>query len=389
LRIIWWILAHKMSVLFSRFRAIIRAGILSAAIVSLAGCSTLGTPTRMPLPAEMANAAMVGTNDPIRYWGDEALENGAFAGRKTKTGDFLSLSGGGINGAYGAGYLVGWTQRGNRPQFDVVTGISVGALIAPLAFLGSNYDSRLTQIFADLATAKMRGPGLIAAFLGAPAIADNKPIVEAIEHIIDASTLDAIAQEHLAGRRLLIGTTNLDAERPVIWDIGAIAASRLPNRLELARQIILASAAVPGIYPPVLINVMAEGKHFDELHVDGGVTQQVLLLPGVFNQVRKSGPKGKLYVIYNGKIDPAPETVEVTSASILQRTIPTLLKYRGRGDIAMLKNMVEASGVDYNLTAMPPEFPRTDSLFGTPQWLTDLFLYGVDSGRRGVWQQED
>jgi len=263
-------------------------------------------------------------------------------------------------------------------------------MIAPMAFLGPRYDSRLQTIFADLATQRSPALDFVSAFLGAPSIASNRPLINAIARLVDPQALAEIAVEHGKGRRLLIGTTNLDAERPVVWDIGAIAASSIPNKLRLVHEIILASASVPGIYPPVLINVAAGGKGYDELHVDGGVTQNLVLLPGGFDALPGAGSRNRhIYVIYNGTIEPTREPVQMTSASVLGRSIPTLLKYRGRSDIAVLSAMVERSGIDYSLTAMPPDFPATTNLFGSPEWLVALYNYGFESGKAGVWKRED
>jgi hypothetical protein len=378
----------------------IRAAFAVLSTLALAGCITTGGVRDSAVPEAIADIAAVpgalattvpATDaEPIRYWGDEQLEEGKsfkFAPGPDGAVDFLSLSGGGINGAYGAGFLVGWTQTGKRPEFEVVTGISVGALIAPMAFLGPSYDGRLTEVFSSLASQKSPNLNFISAALGAPSIASNAPVLKAIRRLIDPATVMAIAVEHLKGRRLLIGTTNLDAERPVIWDIGAIAASNIPNRLDLIQQILLASAAVPGVYPPVLIDVRAAGGKFDELHVDGGVTQQIVLLPDGLDSLPG---RANLYVIYNGAIEPSSEPVNVTSLSVLERAIPTLLKYRGRGDIAILTNLVERSGIKYRLTAIPPNFPQpANTLFGGPEWLAALYQYGVESGSVGAWHRSN
>jgi hypothetical protein len=379
------------------FRPAARVVLAILSTLALTACVTSGTRNgavpesiadMAAVPGALAASVPASDAEPIRYWGDEQLPEGEsfkFSAGTDGAVDFLSLSGGGINGAYGAGFLVGWTQSGNRPEFEVVTGISVGALIAPMAFLGPSYDARLTEVFSSLASQKSPNLNFISAALGAPSIASNTPVLAAIRRLIDPATVTAIAVEHLKGRRLLVGTTNLDAERPVIWDIGAIAASSIPNRLDLIQQILLASAAVPGVYPPVLIDVRAASGKFDELHVDGGVTQQIVLLPDGLDSLPG---RANLYVIYNGAIEPSTEPVNVTSLSVLERSIPTLLKYRGRGDIAILTNLVERSGIDYRLTAIPPNFPQpANALFGGPEWLAALYQYGVESGIAGAWHR--
>jgi hypothetical protein len=376
-----------------------RVTLILLVLTSLSACVTSGTRDSAVPEAIADMAAVPGAPkanalspqvEPIRYWGDEELADGEsfkFTPGADGAVDFLSLSGGGINGAYGAGFLVGWTQSGKRPDFEVVTGISVGALIAPMAFLGPSYDGRLTEVFSTLASQKSPNLNFLSAALGAPSIASNTPVLAAIRRLIDPGTVTAIAVEHLKGRRLLVGTTNLDAQRPVIWDIGAIAASSMPNRLDLIQKILLASAAIPGVYPPVLIDVRAAGGKFDELHVDGGVTQQIVLLPDGLDSLPR---KANLYVVYNGAIEPTTAPVNVTSLSVLERSIPTLLKYRGRGDIAILTNLVERSGIEYRLTAIPPDFPQPpNQLFGGTDWLAALYRYGVESGTAGAWHRSN
>ncbi|MFD1941941.1 patatin-like phospholipase family protein [Paradevosia shaoguanensis] len=360
-------------------RASLRALILGFTLSLAAGCTTM---LRDPVPMARIDEASFGTKTPIRYWGDQLPAAYANAFRRDK--HILSLSGGGLNGAYGAGYLTGWSARGNRPNFDLVTGISVGAMIAPLAFLGPRYDPRLHAILSQVNTDHIAGPGFLAVLFGAPALADNTPVKRAIAYIIDEETLAAIAAEHRKGRRLLVGTTNLDAERPVVWDIGAIANSNIPNKLELVRQIILASAALPGFFPPVLIEVTIDGKQYDELHVDGGITQQFVMLPGG-GQGAKS--QGTLYAIYNGTTQPSPQIVKATGLSVLGRAVPTLLKYRDRGDVRELENTARAYGITYHLAAIPGGFPETPTKSAQIQaWLNDLYALGLQHGSAGSWQ---
>lgn len=375
----------------------LRTVILAVLMPLLAACAA--TPlSRTPVPDALAQVASVDAGQTVRFWGDEPLPAAIvadleqarlnYASARSGPARYLTLSGGGHNGAFGAGFLLGWTASGTRPTFDVVTGISVGAMIAPMAFLGPHYDNRLQAVFAQLAVDRDRGPGFLGAIFGAPAIESNLPLKRAIAMLIDAQTLTAIADEHRKGRRLFVGTTNLDAERPVIWDIGAIAASNLPNRLVLVRDIILASAAIPGVFPPVLVNVQAAGHAFDEMHVDGGVTQNVLLFSGTFDvlaggQNRMSG--AELYVIYNGQVAPSRESIGVSTVDVVRRAVPTLLKYQGRADLTMLASAARANNVAFRITAISPEFPDTLEIFPSPEWLNALFEYGYESGRTRQW----
>ena len=363
---------------------------LIAVVTTMAGCSSLYT-KRVDIPSALISSGAIQTTAPLRYWGDDP--DFAAGHTKIKPGpdgqvDFLTLSGGGINGAYGAGYLVGWTQKGTRPEFEVVTGISVGAIMAPLAFLGSAQDGRLHQVYSALSDATNPRVNFISALFGAPAVLDNAPVRAAIQQAMDQQILDQIGAAHREGRRLYIGTTNLDAQRPVIWDIGAIANSGAPNRLELVRDIILASAAVPTIFQPVLLEVSVNGQRYSEMHVDGGITGQVLLMPGGWGKMIGQR-SARLYVIFNGVVDASPATVQPSSVGLAERTLPTLLKYLGRANLAELANTARASGVLYRMTAIPGAFPESSNLFGSPEWLASLFQYGIDSGRAGVWRDKN
>ncbi|HKX13301.1 MAG TPA: patatin-like phospholipase family protein, partial [bacterium] len=193
--------------------------------------------------------------------------------------NFLAVSGGGDNGAFGAGLLNGWTAAGTRPEFKAVTGISTGALIAPFAFLGPKYDHVLTTVYTTISKDDIfKKRGLIRGFFS-DAMADSAPMGQLIERYVDRGLLDAIAAEYAKGRLLLVGTTDLDALEPVIWNMTALAASKHPRALDLFRRIMLASASIPGAFPPVMLDVEVDGVRHQEMHVDGGTIAQVFLYP--------------------------------------------------------------------------------------------------------------
>lgn len=368
---------------FLRFAAIAFAASL------LSGCAMFAT-TRSEIPADIIAKGAMAETSPLRYWGDDpAFAAGHKRVRPGSDGqvDFLTLSGGGINGAYGAGYLVGWTASGHRPEFEVVTGISVGAIISPLAFLGSAYDGRLQEVYKSLSAATNPKPNFISALFGTTSILDNSPIRAAIAQAVDQSILDQIGKAHRDGRRLYIGTTNLDAQRPVVWDIGAIANSGAPNRLELVRNVIMASASVPTVFEPVMLEVSSNGQSYSEMHVDGGVTEQVLLMPGGWGNI--GGGKARLYVIFNGVVDATAAVVQPSNVQLMGRTIPTMLKYLGRANLAELANSAKSSGIQYRMTAIPGEFPESDNLFGTPEWLAQLYEFGFRNGKAGAWRDRN
>ena len=195
-----------------------------------------------------------------------------------RTVNVLAISGGGSNGAYGAGLLAGWTERGARPEFTVVTGASAGALIAPFAFLGPSYDPVLKNLFSEGIGEELLQIDGLSALFGA-GVFKTEPLKRLIARYVDDALLERIGAEYKKGRRLLVVTTNLDAQRTAVWDMGAIASSGAPEALDLFRDVLVASASVPGVYSPVLINVEGAGRRFEEMHVDGGVRANLLVVP--------------------------------------------------------------------------------------------------------------
>ena len=224
--------------------------------------------------------------------------------------NYLPLSGGGEDGAFGAGLLNGWSAAGTRPKFDVVTGVSTGSLIAPFAFLGSDYDAILKEAYTTISTADIARVNVLFAAVGlAPSISSNALFEKLIARYMTKQVLNAIAQEYRKGRALFVGTTDLDAQRAVIWNIGAIADSGRPDALELARRIIMASASIPGVFPPVRMKVTVDGKVYDELHVDGGVTRQVFLFPPGYDpklvdEAIGWKPRRRAFIIQDARVGP-------------------------------------------------------------------------------------
>src|SRR5512136_473332 len=197
---------------------------------------------------------------------------------------FLAISGGGDDGAFGAGLLVGWTDRGDRPVFDVVTGVSTGSLSAPFAFLGQKYDAQLKEIYTDTTGNDIfvRRPTVLAA-IASDAISDSAPLRSMIARYLDQAMVQRIAEEYNKGRLLFILTTNLDQGRPVIWNIGAIASSTNPKARGLIIDVLLASASIPAVFPPVMLDVTVDGVRHQEMHVDGGTIAQAFLYPPSFS----------------------------------------------------------------------------------------------------------
>ncbi len=374
----------------------------------LSACASL--PLHTPVPAEESAAARVPDFPPtIRFWADE-MPHGAEhlvaqsmedfrklrAGRCGKNAScsavhFLALSGGGNDGAFGAGFLSGWSDSGERPQFDLVTGVSTGALIAPLAFLGETYDRKLEALFTETKTDNIVLADLWTFLSGLTggrlALTDVSPFVERIRQTYSEEILDEIAAEHRKGRRLFIGTTNLEAQRGVIWNMGAIAASGHPDRAELFHKIIQASAAIPGVFEPVFIKVAAGGKTYSEIHVDGGVTSQVFLYPiqmprGAVAAFRKSGVERNLYIIRNAKVKPEYEGLPQPGLfSISKRSVDSLIKNNGVGDLYRLYLTAQRDGAHYHETNIPASFNASSKEMFDPCYMKALFETGRELGR--------
>lgn len=287
--------------------------------------------------------------------------------------NYLSISGGGSDGAFGAGLLNGWSETGDRPQFKVVTGVSTGALIAPLAFLGSAYDKALKQSYTTVDASHiftMRG---LLPMLWSESATSTKPLQDLIGTYISEKVLDAITTEYRKGRRLYVASTNIDAEQPIIWDMGAIAASGKPERLELFRKVLLASASIPSLFPPVLIDVNVNGKKYQEMHVDGGVFFQSFSIAAMVDLptvIRAAHPEftgeiqQNLYVLRNGWVTPNFQQVDRSIMSIAQRAIMSMFKVSGINDLWRLYLGAKDDQVAFHYTAIPAEYvPSTPEQF--------------------------
>jgi len=362
------------------------------------------------VPLKLADDARIPNMQEVRIWGDDAgaslskilhhditiLKNnvtGRASAREPVASNLLALSGGGDDGAFGAGLLAGWTEHGTRPKFDLVTGVSAGGLAAPFAFLGSEYDREMTGVFTKHGGEDIYQANVLSGVLGGEAVADNAPLARLIAHYVDDRMLARIAEERAKGRFLLIGTTNLNAQRPVFWDMGRIAQQRTPEARALFRNILLASAALPGIFPPVHLEVTAAGKTYYETHVDGGPTRQLFLSPADFSfrDIDKAVGKRvqrRLWIIRNGKTTPEYAIVNDTAIAIAARSLETLTKNQGIGDLIRIYDKARVEGIDYNLAAIPPEFKAAKAAPFDRKYMTALFETGRTLGRVGFrWEK--
>jgi predicted acylesterase/phospholipase RssA len=271
----------------------------------------------------------------------------------------------------------------------VVTGISTGSLIAPFAFLGRPYDEELKAAYTDITGKDIyRKKGLLGV-IGSESVADNTPLRQLVERYVTDKMVADITREYARGRRLLIGTTNLDAERPVVWDIGAIASSKIRTRKQLIQDILVASSSIPGVFPPVNIKVVADGKSYDEMHVDGGTSNQAFLFPSQFSvreAVSKSGLKRNwtLYVIRNGKISPEYSAVKPRLMAIVGKSISSLIKTQGIGDLYRMYSNAQRDGMKFNAIWIPESFTKVEPQPFDRTFMNELFHVGLEMGRNGI-----
>ena len=287
---------------------LIRNFALILSVLALSACSTLER--KAAVPASDLTRAQIAGMQSTRYLIATSAGINSFVDdvntlnrrlSKTVLGDksnYLSLSGGGDNGAFGAGLLVGWTEQGTRPEFNLVTGISTGALIAPFAYLGKDYDRVLTEVYTQVKPSDIfKSRGFLSGFFG-DGLADTSPLFQLISKHVTDDFLKKVAHEYnQRGRWLLIGTTNIDAGTPVIWNMGQIASVGSPESLELFRKILLASASIPAAFPPVMFDFMIDGKEFQEMHVDGGATTQVFFIQEPQRTVQRKLARSALPIV--------------------------------------------------------------------------------------------
>jgi len=319
----------------------------------------------------------------------------------TATRYFLAISGGGDDGAFGAGLLVGWSDRGDRPEFDVVTGVSTGSLSAPFVFLGRAYDPQLKAVYTETNANDVfqKNAPLISALTG-DSLTNNAPLRAMIARWLDDEMVRRIAEEYSKGRLLFILTTNLDQARPVIWNIGAIAASNNPKARDLIIDVLLASAAIPVVFPPVMLDVTVDGQRRQEMHVDGGTIAQAFLYPpsislrtgaarvGVNEKTLRTERKRVAYVIRNGRFVRPEESVELRTIAIAKEALSTMTASSGVNDTYRMFLLARRDGVNFNLASIGDDFDVPYKGPFNQEYMQSLYDYGYQKGRAGYpWQK--
>jgi hypothetical protein len=308
--------------------------------------------------------------------------------------NILSLSGGGSFGAFSAGVVCGWTAKGDRPNFDVVTGISTGALVAPFAFLGPAYDEQLKTFYTTLEDKDLYKMRPIRG-LFRESLADNSPLAEKVDQVLSQQVICELAQEHQKGRRLYIGTTAAESKQFVVWDIGAIACRGRPDDKQLIKQILLGSSAIPGVFPPQHITVDVDGMCVTERHSDGGISQALFIHPPYVPPEHRSKNQNSdlagtnIYLVVAGKLYADLEVIKPMALNLVGKEISAMIYAQTRGDLQRMFTTSMLTGMNYYLTSIPMEYPAPTSgmAFKIPA-LTGMFNEGYRIVTEGVaWRR--
>jgi predicted acylesterase/phospholipase RssA len=365
--------------------------------LALVGCAL---PRRDAPPTLFSSAAPVDFPANVRFLSTdrvsvESQSTAALQRLRSRSKDgrvrALVLSGGGAGGAFGAGALVGLTRRQERPQFDVVTGVSAGALIAPFAFLGPEWDPQLTEAFTSGRGEQMSVRGLLELPFGASR--RSAALTALVDRYVTRDLVRAVAQEAASGRLLWVATTDLDKEETVIWDLGAIAMRGGEAARRLFRDVLVASASVPGVFDPVLIHVQQGGRLYDEMHVDGNASTSLFLAPmaayfALLDQQSLDG--ARVYVLINGQIMDAPETTPYKLGPVVARTFQVALRHMSRAQLVAIDQFAAQYRMSVQSTYLPYDFPRYSPSDFKASTMRPLFEYGArcaESGR--LWTTMD
>ena len=371
------------------------------ALLLISACSGV---VRNPMPGDAVQETTVLGRDDLRFWAGEDfsptwMDLHQLTAEQIRSSHpaiadtehtYLAISGGGANGAYGAGLLVGWSSLGTRPEFTMVTGISTGALTAPFAFLGERYDEQLQEVYTTLDTSSILELGNVFNILRSDAVTDVTPLKQTIERYVNDEMIADIAAEYRRGRTLLIGTTNLDAGEAVYWNIGRIANTGHADAPALIRDVLRASASIPGVFPPVYIKAQTpEGTTYDEMHVDGGTSSQMFLYPPRMDWDRMTSILNvqgtpSAYLVRNSYLSAEYEPVNPRLGPILGRTINSLIRTQGIGDAYRIHALAERDGVDVSLTWIPDDAVdvQPEEAFD-PNYMKALFEFGYQRAVSG------
>ncbi|WP_445819602.1 patatin-like phospholipase family protein [Bradyrhizobium sp. ISRA442] len=354
-----------------------------ACSVALTACTSL---PRTPYTAAEASTSRVLDIDGLRRYADEPITKFSFEKEYSAASrTYLALSGGGADGAYGVGVLNGWSRAGTRPTFSVVSGVSTGGLIAPFAFLGPQYDDTLREVYTSgIAESLLNDPSIIRVLFGS-GLFGNKRLRELVARYVGPEILAQVAHENAKGRKLLVVTTDLDTQRTAIWDMGKIAAVGTPEALHLFRDVMAASASIPLVFPPILIEAEGQGRRFQEMHVDGGVTAPVLTLPeALLFQGRLPGnAKMDIYILVNKKIERNFELVSNSTIDVASRSLSSITQSQTRSIIFSTYDFAKRNRLGFHLSYIERDYPAPPSEGFDTAYMRALYQYGYEKAASG------
>ncbi|HEY2678384.1 MAG TPA: patatin-like phospholipase family protein [Steroidobacteraceae bacterium] len=363
----------------------LRRGLLiafAASLLGLQGCAHTMIGSRAPNRGGEPNTIRtLGTDGTFSDLSEQSVARRVQALRGGEAVAILALSGGGADGAFGAGALVGLTRAQSRSQFEVVSGVSAGALIAPYAFLGPAWDAQLVEIYTTGQAQHLLQPRALGALFGS-SIYSGTPLHELVDHYATDAVIQAVAHEAAAGRLLLIVTTDVETGEPVVWDLGSIAMNGGQSARALFRDVLVASASVPGMFPPVVIRVNEQRAIFEEAHVDGSVSVPFFVLSG-FND-RSHGPK--VYVIVDGQLSEPSLAVPLRARSIVSRSVATGINHMTRTMLELTASNAYQQGAELLYSAIPSRYPTAAAFDFRAGTMRSLFEYGYECARAGrLW----
>lgn len=385
----------KQSVRLGDYRPSLHIAAVILCAILLAGCAPS---IRVPYLSTDANIAQIDGFPGARAYADgppDRLVSPEEWVTKTSGKDvtLLALSGGGSGGAFSVGVLSAWTQVGDRPRFDVVTGVSTGALIAPFAFLGSQYDNRLMELYLGGNPSNLIDINWKTAGIFGSSLLKGQALRKMVEDQINEDVLSKVASEQRKGRRLFVVTTNLDSQRPVTWNLGAIANSGRSDALTLFREVLIASASIPGVFPAVMIKAKAENRIFAEMHSDGGSSMQFFTMPEyalTASGVRLPSAKHfRIFVIINNAVMPEFSNVTNRTFSVMGRAYSTLIKSQTKQGLLALYNFARRSNSELRVAAIDQQVPysMTDPFNRT--YMKTVFERGYSQTLAGkIWREQ-
>ncbi|MCK1396524.1 patatin-like phospholipase family protein [Bradyrhizobium sp. 1] len=359
-------------------------GLVLMCILALGACTSL---PRTPYTAAEASTSRVLDIDGLRRYADEPITKFGFEkDTSTATKSYLALSGGGADGAYGVGVLNGWSAAGTRPNFSVVSGVSTGGLIAPFAFLGRQYDDTLKDVYTSgIAETLLNDPSIMRVLFGS-GLFGNTRLRELVARYVGPEIMTQVARENARGRRLLIVTTDLDTQRTAIWDMGKIAAVGTPEALKLFRDVMAASASIPLVFPPIMIDAEGQGRKFQEMHVDGGVTSPVLTLPEalLFQDSRLPGTaKMDIYILVNKKIERNFELVSNSTIDVASRSLSAITQSQTRSIIFSTYDFAKRNRLGFHLSYIARDYPAPPTEGFDTAYMRALYQYGYEKAASG------